>query len=227
MIIEMLEKAIEIEGLVRILREGTPSQEVYTMLARKARELADLAGTLEAKQNHTCQPQVAPETQDPIPATAIEEEKAVSRRMEEAEEMENQTFSEEQPTAADDNGGENAENTKVEIPSDDDDIILTLDEEEPDDDASRTSLTGETLNSPARRTTGITNLKSCFSLNDRFLYARELFDGNMKMFDSTLKNLEGVSDFSAVEDYFYDELEWDRENEHVKSFMDIIASKFN
>lgn len=222
----MLEKAIEIEGLVRILKEGTPSQEAYTLLARKTRELADLACSLEAKQNHTCPTQAAPETPDPIPATAIEEEKAVSHRMEEAEAMEKQAFSEKQFTAEAAKEDEPAEKTKTEIPRDDDDIILTLDEEEPEA-GTRTDTPCETHDTPTRKTTGICNLRASFSLNDRFLYARELFDGNMKMFDSTLQNLEGISDFSAVEDYFYDELEWDRDNEHVKTFMDIIASKFN
>lgn len=146
--------------------------------------------------------------------------------MEEAETMEKQAFSEERQTDATDNGGENAENTKVENPGDDDDIILTLDEDD-QEETSPAAVSGATQDSPSRKTAGITNLKSSFSLNDRFLYARELFDGNMKMFDSTLKNLEGVSDFTAIEDYFYNELEWDRENEHVKSFMDTIASKFN
>lgn len=69
-------------------------------------------------------------------------------------------------------------------------------------------------------------LKSAFSLNDRFLYARELFEGNMKMFDSTLDFIEGIEYYSIIEDYFYNELEWDPENPTVASFMDILRPQF-
>lgn len=71
-----------------------------------------------------------------------------------------------------------------------------------------------------------TKLKSVFSLNDRFLYARELFDGNMKMFDSTLDFIEGIEEYSIIEDYFYNELEWDPENTAVISFMEILRPQF-
>ena len=78
-------------------------------------------------------------------------------------------------------------------------------------------------------TTGVKRqkkLKSAFSLNDRFLYARELFEGNMKMFDSTLDFIEGIEDYSIIEDYFYNELEWDPENGAVASFMEILRPQF-
>ncbi|MDO4336394.1 MAG: hypothetical protein Q4C37_11300, partial [Bacteroidales bacterium] len=69
------------------------------------------------------------------------------------------------------------------------------------------------------------NYKSRFSLNDRFLYARELFNGDMKMFDASIRAIEGVKDFSVVEDYFYNELDWNREDPTVKAFMDTLAGK--
>ena len=69
-------------------------------------------------------------------------------------------------------------------------------------------------------------LKSAFSLNDRFLYARELFNGNMKLFDSTLLFIEGMEDYSLVEDYFYSELEWNPENHNVANFMEILRPQF-
>lgn len=69
-------------------------------------------------------------------------------------------------------------------------------------------------------------IKSAFSLNDRFLYSRELFDGNMKMFDSTLDFLEGIDEYPIIEDYFYSELEWDPENRYVATFMDILRPFF-
>ncbi len=43
----MLEKAIEIEGLLRIIRDGNPMPETYSMLSAKATVLAEDALLLE------------------------------------------------------------------------------------------------------------------------------------------------------------------------------------
>ena len=69
-------------------------------------------------------------------------------------------------------------------------------------------------------------LKSAFSLNDRFLYARELFNGNMKIFDSTLDHIEGIGDLPSIEDYLYNELGWNAENTNVVSFMETLRPQF-
>ena len=70
-----------------------------------------------------------------------------------------------------------------------------------------------------------TKLKSAFSLNDRFLYARELFGGNMKTFDSAVDFIEGVDDYALIEEYFFNELGWDPENANVGAFMEIIRKQ--
>ena len=226
---EILEKAIEIEGLIRILDGGNPAPETYALLARKTRELAQYAASLEEKREceartatepATIQPaqEPAPEAIQPIPEAAIEAEAATSRRMEQAEALETEAASE--ATAGDKKpyAVENEDTDDILLDLDDDDELQAESEPEPEPSQKEPR---------APQTGGASNLKSCFSLNDRFLYARELFDGNMKMFDSTLKSLEGVSDFAAVEDYFYNELDWDRGNENVKTFMETLSAKFN
>lgn len=186
----MLEKAIEIEGLVRIIRDGKPSPEIRDMICKKATELANWAmpGKKEA---------------DVIPKSAIEQEMEADKMMEFAETEEADAASE-------------------------DDILLSTDYDDEGyvNHADSTSKTQNTNRKQPAEQRCLTNIKAYFSLNDRFLYARELFDGSMKTFDSTLKFLEGVSDYTTVEDYFYNELDWDRDNEYVKSFMDILKSKF-
>lgn len=204
---KMLEKALEIEGLIRIIRDRIPSPEVYSMLTAKSDELAAMAKELEPQSSNKEaeeEPQSKPQQ---IPDSAIQTEEEEDVRMEMAEEMENEAES----------------NTDAPESSADDDIFLTLDDEQP------AIKTGKPAPKPA--TTGqmpkrVENLKAWFSLNDRFLYARELFNGDMKSFDSTLKTLEGATDFTAIEDYFYNEMDWDPENEYVKSFMEILRGKF-
>lgn len=211
---EMLEKAIEIEGLIRILKNGTPSPEIYELIRRKADALTQWASsqTREPENYRTIgqenkKNKEQESREDVIPVTAIREEIKDDVRMEEAEKEELDAASE-------------------------DDILLSLDDEDRKQ-CSKTDIDTKEVTAESKKQKDKdvkqmcpSNLKAYFSLNDRFLYSRELFDGNMKMFDATLRKLEGISDFSLVEDYFYNELDWDPENEYVKSFMDILQSKF-
>ena len=199
---KMLETAIEIEGLIRIIRDGEPQEETYDLLRRKIGELENgLPPSPSHKEGEECfggsdtakistrEPEEPENQRDSIPEMAVELEMEADVRMEEAEKIEMEAANE---------------------TAEDDDILLSFD----DDNESATADLAKEIKPSSR------NLKAGFSLNDRFLYARELFDNNMKTFDSTLKSLEGVQDFSVIEDYFYNELDWDRENPTVKEFMD-------
>lgn len=180
---EILEKAIEIEGLIRIIKDGNPTAETYTLLQKKAAQLYEMTRSLHEDGNEVNTSKVNNKEEvlaATIPESALQLEQEDDVRMEEAEEQEK------------------------------DEILLSLGNDD-----------NETDTKP-----GASNLKSAFSLNDRFLYSRELFDGNMKMFDSTINSLEGIDDFAVVEEYFYNELEWDKGNPYVESFMERLHTKF-
>lgn len=195
----LLEKAIEIEGLIRIIRDGHPSAETYAMLKRKTSELAADSAALQ------------PLTERKTFSTASDRAQTV-RTSKEADEL----------------------------VCDTDDIILSFDEETPaaainlssDDNANAEQAADtptETVapkTAPASLATAVKNLKSVFSLNDRYLYSRELFGGNMKMFDATLDFLEGVENFSDIEDYFFNELEWDPDNTTAETFLETLRPHF-
>lgn len=189
---KMLETAIEIEGLIRIIRDGEPQEETYELLRRKIGELKPLP----------C-PKPLPDPPhrggSEIPESAVDMEKEADVRMEEAEAVEIEAAKE---------------------AAYDDDILLSFEDDE--NESATTDLEKDSAITDLEKEikTSKRNLKAGFSLNDRFLYARELFDNNMKAFDSTLKSLEGVKDFSVIEDYFYNELDWDSENPIVKEFME-------
>ena len=204
---EMLEKTLEIEGLIRILRDGSPSEETYSLLKKKITELSTLSSALTSSSSAAVKKHSEDEAE--IPQEALDQEIRDDVRMEEAESIEMKTWKK-----------------MYHSKPDDDDIILTLDEESPENvvnDARNEDAA--TAHNDNIQTKGTSNIKSWFSLNDRFLYSRELFDGNMKTFDSTLKSIEGVKDFTVVEDYFYNELDWDKENPTVKSFMEKLKAK--
>ncbi len=69
-------------------------------------------------------------------------------------------------------------------------------------------------------------LRSLFSINDRFRFARELFGGSTRRFDDSLTYLDGAIDFNEVEDFFISEQGMDPESPVVKEFLDIISRSF-
>lgn len=305
MVTSMLEKAIEIEGLLRIIRDGNPLPETYILLNIKAAELAEQATCLEERAG-TPEPETVqadfvmapPETPAPsIPEVTftVEHPLIMEEKLVASTEITPDLTEENPETAADDlslieeddilltfddpvdfsistlpakeeakapeeevvsipqtDEAEDAPNEETKEDTEDEGHIEREQPEEQTEDAETeeqelTILAEEavapTEGQPHAGTTHEASfpvdaskliqqpkrqikLKSAFSLNDRFLYARELFEGNMKMFDSTLEFIEGIEDYSIIEDYFYSELEWDPENSHVAAFMDILRPHF-
>lgn len=70
------------------------------------------------------------------------------------------------------------------------------------------------------------DLSKAFSLNDRFRYRRELFGNSEVEMRNTINMVEAMHSFSEAEDYFYGDLEWDRESPEVVDFMTTIRNHF-
>lgn len=65
-----------------------------------------------------------------------------------------------------------------------------------------------------------------FTLNDKFRFRRELFGNSQAEFDDTLQVISAMSSLDEAEEYFYEDLCWDADNEDVKAFMEILAKHF-
>lgn len=297
----MLERTIEIEGLLRIIRDGNTLPETYKLLTSKTADLAECAMLLELEARERIdkekpkaqiefhspkeegiisavsdiipeKPEITvevEETEAPTDSVSVEEVTEVSvsetediseneetdipeeRQEESLENEETDVPEEEEETEVpeEEESQDFAENEDIEMPEEeelgnDDEILFNLEEEddsiifEPPVKEESTLEIDLTDNVATKVNADIdkikqtpvkkreTRIKSAFSLNDRFLYSRELFDGNMKMFDSTLDFLEGIDEYPIIEDYFYSELEWDPENRYVATFMDILRPFF-
>lgn len=306
MVTSMLERTIEIEGLLRIIRDGNTLPETYKLLTSKTADLAECAMLLELEARERIdkekpkaqiefhspkeegiisavsdiipeKPEITvevEETEAPTDSVSVEEVTEVSvsetediseneetdipeERQEESlqeessgnEETDVPEEEEETEVPEEEESQDFAENEDIEMPEEeelgnDDEILFNLEEEddsiifEPpvkeestleieltDNVATKVNADIDKIKqTPVKKRE--TRIKSAFSLNDRFLYSRELFDGNMKMFDSTLDFLEGIDEYPIIEDYFYSELEWDPENRYVATFMDILRPFF-
>lgn len=251
MVTKLLERAIEIEGLLRIVRDGRPFPEVYAMLQDKANSLAEEIQSLtDSSIESTAEVGVIDMTVDNSENSEIIKEDKEPEEENHEVEIKIGDSEEKIPDVeitivevAEGTGTpvhfDNPESEGNEEDDTDDDILLTFEEEE--ESVLGKELPSDTEGDPdegkqqegnkedAVAKSGFkrqSKLKSAFSLNDRFLYSRELFEGNMKMFDSTLEFIDGIEDYSIIEDYFYNELEWDPENATVISFMEILRPQF-
>ncbi|MDE6116113.1 MAG: hypothetical protein K2G33_01225, partial [Duncaniella sp.] len=65
-----------------------------------------------------------------------------------------------------------------------------------------------------------------FTLNDKFRFRREVFRNSQDEFDETLDVISQMNTFDEAEEYFYNDLCWDADNEDVKEFMDTVRKHF-
>lgn len=82
-----------------------------------------------------------------------------------------------------------------------------------------TAASGAT-GSPAR------DLRKAFTLNDKFLFRRELFGGSDQEFSDTIDLLSAMHSLDEAREYLFDDLQWDPKSDVVKDFMDIITNHF-
>lgn len=73
-------------------------------------------------------------------------------------------------------------------------------------------------------------LTESLSLNQRFMFTKELFDGNSDLLRHALKSVDELSNFEAavqlINARFVVELGWDIESEEVREFMQQVYRKF-
>ena len=72
----------------------------------------------------------------------------------------------------------------------------------------------------------INNLSRAIGINDKFLFTKELFNGNADTYAATIKTLNGFNDLNEAIIYLQEHFNWDSENESAARFIDIIRRKF-
>lgn len=70
------------------------------------------------------------------------------------------------------------------------------------------------------------DLRKAFTLNDKFMFRRELFGGSDADFTDTIELLSSMHSLDEVEEYVYDDLQWDPKAPAVVDFMAIVAAHF-
>lgn len=78
---------------------------------------------------------------------------------------------------------------------------------------------------PARRDPA-KDLRKSLSLNDYYRFRRELFQSDEAAMNEALDLIQEMRSASEVEDYFINELEWDKSSDDVQYFLEIVRNHF-
>lgn len=130
---------------------------------------------------------------------------------------------------------ENAEESPMDEPelgdTDEEMDLLSHIEEEPEA-APATVLTTEVPEaesetaSAARPKDDLSDIRKLFTLNDKFLFKRELFNNNDAEFNDTLALFASMKSLDEATEYVFEDLRWDADAPNVKEFMKIISAYF-
>ena len=71
----------------------------------------------------------------------------------------------------------------------------------------------------------IPSLSSAIGTNDRFLFTRELFDGNMDHFSETIHKLDEMKTIREAVDFLQENFQW-KNNETSRKFMELVKRRF-
>ena len=72
----------------------------------------------------------------------------------------------------------------------------------------------------------ITDLSKASGVNDKFLFIRELFDGNRDRYHEAIQLLNEIPTFEEAETYLKETFDWDWEDPVTGKFIELIKRKF-
>jgi hypothetical protein len=77
------------------------------------------------------------------------------------------------------------------------------------------------------RSQHVSNLGDAIGVNDKFLYIREIFNGDSDSYFQALKRIESASDYNDARTVIINYTGSNSETEAVKQFLDLVKRKFS
>ncbi len=72
----------------------------------------------------------------------------------------------------------------------------------------------------------IGDLSKAIGINDKFLFTKELFDGDSARYAETISHLNSLSDLNDAIIFLQDNFQWSEDNESAAKFIDLVRRKF-
>lgn len=73
----------------------------------------------------------------------------------------------------------------------------------------------------------INDLAKAIGLNDKFLFIRELFNGDKEKYHEAIQIINEMPTYEEAENYIRERFDWDEEQPEVEKFMDLVRRKFS
>ena len=70
------------------------------------------------------------------------------------------------------------------------------------------------------------DILSAFTINDRFLFQRELFNGDVQAFNDVIAQLQSLSTIDQVNDFLVKKMGWNLNNEVEQDFVRLVSHSF-
>jgi len=70
------------------------------------------------------------------------------------------------------------------------------------------------------------DIQTAIGINDQFLFIRELFDNQPEDYKSAIQYINAQADYDTIINHFDQTMEWNKEEEPVIQFFDLIKRKF-
>ena len=72
----------------------------------------------------------------------------------------------------------------------------------------------------------IGDLAKAIGINDKFLFIKELFEGDSARYSETISHLNSFSDLNDAIIFLQDNFQWSETNEYAAKFIDLVRRKF-
>jgi len=72
------------------------------------------------------------------------------------------------------------------------------------------------------QTAPLSSIVSGIGLNDKFLYIRELFNGDNALYSNTIRNLDAANSLEDALDFIHRQFDWDEENTTAQKFVALV-----
>lgn len=77
----------------------------------------------------------------------------------------------------------------------------------------------------------VESIRKSITINQKFMFVRELFDEDENLFTRSINELDGLENMTQAAQYlennFFSNSRWDRENEAVMEFLEVLQKKFS
>jgi hypothetical protein len=70
------------------------------------------------------------------------------------------------------------------------------------------------------------NIEAAIGINEKFLFVRELFNGDTETFHKTIRILNNAANFNEAFNYIHSTFNWDLENEAAQKLLDLTRRRF-